>query len=755
MSTGKFGRYEIKGELGRGGMATVYHAYDPRFERDVAIKVLPREFLHDPQFRARFEREAKMIALLEHPAIVPVYDFGEEEEQPYIVMRYMSGGSLAERLPKGALPLDEAVRLFSRLAPSLDAAHAKGIIHRDMKPGNILFDQYGNAFLSDFGIARLAQAGSGTLTGGNILGTPAYMSPEQVQGDKELDGRSDLYAMGVILYQVLTGNAPYQSTTPARVMMMHILEPVPQILTVRKDLPVGVQTVIERAMAKDPDQRYSTAGEMAAELENIVGMSTGPRPRVTPPVDAAGATMVSPSITQHYPDQRTPAPTPPPSSGLAATAIGAPPIAVEKAPAKAEKRSDVPGWAFGLLVLVVLGLVGAVSVGGFLLFGPKPTATSSVAIVQPTDTQAPVLPTNTPETATEAPTNTPENIIQPAEPTSNFTPEPSPTATNTPEPAVVTAPILGGADKIAFVSANDIWVVNVDGSDLKQITKDAAQKTRLQWIPNSNELVYISGKCIKTIDAETGKADIIACYNSSAVVNDFSVSPDGKMVAISLDNELLYVVPFDITKLKATKYRSDLTPLATCKVAPDQDKIMVKTVRWSPDSKVLSFVFVAPVNGVRVDQIKAVDISACTSPPTNLGVQFPDQWFKMKGYNSNPYILNFSWNGYSLYVLNGIVRNGGFGDLYVFNMDLKRLEKDKEINPIDNNCCYRDAQFSPDGDYLALAYQAISSVNKTFLYYIPYGSIGTGEKYQPLPLPDGFFPKRDESPQIALHPAQP
>ena len=154
MPTEKFGRYEIKGELGRGGMASVFHAYDPRFERDVAIKVLPREFLHDPQFRARFEREAKMVALLEHPAIVPVYDFGEEEGQPYIVMRYMSGGSLADKVKEGSLPVNEVVKMISRLAPALDAAHSRGIIHRDLKPGNILYDQYGNAFLSDFGIAR-------------------------------------------------------------------------------------------------------------------------------------------------------------------------------------------------------------------------------------------------------------------------------------------------------------------------------------------------------------------------------------------------------------------------------------------------------------------------------------------------------------------------------------------------------------------------------------------------------------------------
>ena len=156
MEPQKFGRYEIKAEIGRGGMATVYHAYDPRFEREVALKVLPRAMLHDPQFRTRFEREAKTIAMLEHPAIVPVYDFGEEDGQPYFVMRYMTGGSLTDRMKNGPMTVQEVAHLFERLAPALDEAHAKGIIHRDLKPGNILFDQYGEPYISDFGIAKIA-----------------------------------------------------------------------------------------------------------------------------------------------------------------------------------------------------------------------------------------------------------------------------------------------------------------------------------------------------------------------------------------------------------------------------------------------------------------------------------------------------------------------------------------------------------------------------------------------------------------------
>ncbi len=344
MSAQKFGRYVIKSEIGRGGMATVFHAYDPRFERDVAIKVLPKEFLHDPQFRARFEREAKTIALLEHPAIVPVYDFGEEEGQPFIVMRYMSGGSMSERIQQGPISLEETVQLFNRLAPALDAAHAKGIVHRDMKPGNILFDQYGNAFISDFGIARLAQASGTTLTGGNILGTPAYMSPEQIQGEKDVDGRSDIYSMGVILFQMLTGNAPYQSTTPVKVMMMHITEPIPQISQAKKDLPVAIQGVLDKAMAKEPADRYSSTAEMASTLDGILFGTTPPR---------GSATMVSPGISK-VGMEKTHA-----ERRAAQTVIGAPPVAVPK-------KKGFPVIGVILIGLILFGIVGIAGWGRVL-----------------------------------------------------------------------------------------------------------------------------------------------------------------------------------------------------------------------------------------------------------------------------------------------------------------------------------------------------------------------------------------------------
>lgn len=263
----KIGRYIIKAELGRGGMATVYHAHDPLFEREVALKVLPREMLHDPQFRSRFEREIKMVASLEHPAIVPVYDVGDEDGQPYFVMRFMTGGSLSDLIKQGQFSIKDTAIIISKIAQGLAYAHRKGIIHRDLKPDNVLFDENGEPFISDFGIAKLAEAGS-NLTGSGVIGTPAYMSPEQAQGI-QVDGRSDVYGLGVIIYQMLTGQQPYSADTPMGVVLKHITEPVPEILNLIPDMPAEVDELIKKALAKDKNKRYENTIELAKALNKI------------------------------------------------------------------------------------------------------------------------------------------------------------------------------------------------------------------------------------------------------------------------------------------------------------------------------------------------------------------------------------------------------------------------------------------------------------------------------------------------------
>jgi formylglycine-generating enzyme required for sulfatase activity len=308
MASQSIGRYLVKANLGKGGMAVVYHATDPRFKRDVAIKVLPREFLHDSTFRARFELEAQTIAHLEHSAIVPVYDFGEHDGQPYLVMRYMPGGSLADRIESGPLPLAEVAAILGRIGVALDSAHGQEIIHRDVKPANILFDQYGDAYLSDFGIVKLSEA-TAQLTGSGIIGTPAYMAPEMAKPGG-LSPLVDVYALGVTLFEMVTGRPPYEVLTPVGLLMAHLSEPIPDARNLRPDLPGGVQRIIERAMAKDPSERYQRAGSLAADFETVVIGKAFTEPIVPVPSEVPSADVVSPAVSDRTVTRPRPAPRP-------------------------------------------------------------------------------------------------------------------------------------------------------------------------------------------------------------------------------------------------------------------------------------------------------------------------------------------------------------------------------------------------------------------------------------------------------------
>ncbi len=266
------GRYNIKRELGRGGMATVYLAQDPHFDREVAVKVLPREFLHDPSFFERFTQEARTIARLEHQNILPVYDFGEADGIPYIVMRYMPHQSLRQRLqsaPGPGLPLQEVMDIIQQVTKALDFAHSQQVIHRDLKPGNVLLDREGNAYLSDFGIAKVIEA-TMTHSGTLWVGTPSYMAPEQVRAAKPTP-QTDIYALGAMLFELLTGKVPFHAEDPLALAYQHVNDPVPQLNEYRSDLPAFLQEVVEKAMAKDPPGRFVNAQELANTLRNSGG----------------------------------------------------------------------------------------------------------------------------------------------------------------------------------------------------------------------------------------------------------------------------------------------------------------------------------------------------------------------------------------------------------------------------------------------------------------------------------------------------
>jgi serine/threonine protein kinase len=246
--TTTFDRYEILDTIGSGGMATVYRAHDPRFDREVAIKIMSADYAHNQTFVQRFLREAKTVAGLEHTAIVPVYDYGRHDGRPFLVMRYMSGGSLADRIKQGPLPLREAARILNRIAEALDWAHSQAVIHRDVKPANILFDQQNYPCLADFGIVKLTESTT-QLTGSGMVGTPAYMAPEMM--DKGgLTYLVDVYALSVTLFQMLAGRHPFEADTPMGVLMAHVNKPAPDIRQLRPDLPDTVQAVIECGMAK-------------------------------------------------------------------------------------------------------------------------------------------------------------------------------------------------------------------------------------------------------------------------------------------------------------------------------------------------------------------------------------------------------------------------------------------------------------------------------------------------------------------------
>jgi len=726
MEPKKFGRYEIKAEIGRGGMATVYHAYDPRFEREVALKVLPREMLHDPQFRTRFEREAKTIAMLEHPAIVPVYDFGEEDGQPYFVMRYMTGGSLTDRMKHGPMSIQEVAHLFEHLAPALDEAHAKGIIHRDLKPGNILFDQYGEPYISDFGIAKILDTQT-NVTGSAILGTPAYMSPEQAQGEG-IDGRSDIYGLAVILFELLTGQQPYHGDTPMSVVVKHITDPIPHILQVKPDLPPAIEAVIEKAMAKDREERFSTVKALTEALDAVVRSETPDLGNIDKTLAASSRTVISKR--------------PEPAARTVLEKRGQEPSPGPAAPRK------ISGLWIGLGSVALLVCIAAVAI--IILFrnkipflaAPAPTLSPIVRI---TDTLEVLQPTNT---------DTPGILIPPAAsdtPTVMPTPTSTPTLAPSPTSTVPGLPSVGGADLIAFLNNNDIWVMGVDGSNPVQITKDGGEKSDLQWSLDGQSLFYISGKCIQSVTVPGGEGTQITCFTAADYLEAFEISPDGKQVAISL-NRILYIVPFDLTAIKSARNWSQLQSMKnSITYNMNQTQAPPKSVRWSSNGKKIAANTIGVDASKQVDQIRIFNISTFNSPVSLALDTFPADRFAMTGYNTYPKIPSFDWDGDSLFVLNSIVRYE-LGYLYKYNTDTKRGEN---LDPLQTACCYTEARFSPDGSYLFFAYQNLNQNSKMQLYYISFGSIGTSATYTSLTLPDGFFSVPTDHLDATLRPASP
>ncbi len=308
--TGKtIGNYRLLERAGRGGMAVVYKAYQPALERFVAIKIIHEQLVAESEdFQRRFQREAKLVANLRHPNIVQVYDFGITDQIPYMVMEYLDGDTLKARLTGLAaqghiLPLAETRQIFLAVASALDYAHQQGMIHRDVKPSNVFLTTRGEVVLMDFGIARLTDGTQYTASGA-MVGTPDYMSPEQGRGERG-DERSDIYALGIMLYEMVTGRVPYQADTPLAVILKHISDPLPLPETLNPAIPSGVAQVIFKALAKDSIDRYQNVGDMARALEAALPMTGDQAAAYTQPLPASQT--VTPPVSDTRSNQPRPA----------------------------------------------------------------------------------------------------------------------------------------------------------------------------------------------------------------------------------------------------------------------------------------------------------------------------------------------------------------------------------------------------------------------------------------------------------------
>ena len=401
----QLGKYQIQAALGKGGMGMVYAGYDPLLDRKVAIKVLAPHLVWEEGFVERFLREARAAARIKHPHIVTVYDVGQERDQFYFVMEYLEGQTLADHIrQRGALPPDEALSILRPLAGALDYAHRHQLVHRDIKPSNIIVGDGLRVTLTDFGIARAAQETRLTSTGA-IMGTPEYMSPEQAWGE-EVGHQTDLYSLAVVAYEMLSGRAPFRGTTPHAVLYKQIHEPPPPIRDLRPELPPSVETVLSRALDKDPGKRYATAEAFVGELDLALAGKVPATPEEPPtllltpdqapsPPEQPAPMAVPPRAEEPAPARTTPAPEPL-AAAQVAPAPAAPEPELEQKPAShpASRPRRVPRllWALGLVGLLAI----LAAVAGIIWFGSgedEPTPTPSLqASIGPTVTLAPTQP---------------------------------------------------------------------------------------------------------------------------------------------------------------------------------------------------------------------------------------------------------------------------------------------------------------------------------------------------------------------------
>jgi len=522
------GRYHVLEKLGQGGMAVVYKALDTTLERYVAIKVILPYSEYSGQFLARFSREARTLAKLTHPNILKIFDYGEYDNHPFLVMEYIAGGTLKDWLVGQPIPWQKSAQLLAQLARALEAAHSQGVIHRDVKPANILMANGKDPMLSDFGIAKLIESNEEAtqLTGTGVgIGTPDYMAPEQADG--EADERSDIYSLGVIFYQMVTGRLPYEADTPMAVMLKKMTEPLPRPTNYIRDMPEFVENFLLKALETDPQYRYRNMGEFALALERIISKADTLETLAT-------------------------------EAGTGITVGGGESGSALLQPEEGKRLIRLPSWIFPSVI--VLAVLAATFGGVNLLRKPVPgsvsitgTAVATSTIVQPT------------------------KWIPPS-PTLELSPEDTPM----PKP-IVTPTAIGGGEWIAFNSRMDgdadIYLMDADGNNLIQITSSSAHDLYPSWSPDGKRIVYQTNEGgdqeVAIIDISSKRVTKV----TENTCNDWAPvwSPDGEWIAFYSDcdgDRNIYKIHADGTKRTQLTHTSGSNSWFPA---------------WSPDGKKITF----------------------------------------------------------------------------------------------------------------------------------------------------------------------
>ncbi len=448
----RLGQYEIVALLGEGGMAAVYRARQPSMDRDVAVKVIESKLARNPEFVKRFEREARTVAALSHPFILKVFDYGQQGDLVYLVMELLNGGSLAELIGREPLSVARTGQVLDQVASALDYAHRRGIIHRDLKPQNVLLDEEGNAHLTDFGIVKLLSETTALTQSGLAMGTPTYMAPEQWQG-KAVDARADLYALGVMLFEMLAGQLPFVADTPFGLMHQHVYDPPPSIRALRRDLPSGVEQVLSKALAKEPDQRFQTAHDLAAAFKTALA-------NMAPIAATPGAETTKPAANVSVPAPQVPS------------------TVVELPVARRQGPAWLPFAAVAGIVIVVSAFLVILTRGS-----GQGSATPTVTITQTNVVAAVPSTTAIPPTRTQ-PSATPLSAALAASATHTSTPTPIPSSRTSADTPIPSSPTVPPTIPTHTLSATEIEetiqaVMNLSLTEQPQTTATTAKNMQI------------------------------------------------------------------------------------------------------------------------------------------------------------------------------------------------------------------------------------------------------------------------------------